>query len=70
MPQRKNADQIVPEMIKNGITTDELLQFSGLSEDDFAKILAGDGTIADSQYDRLIVQIQAHGKLTMKTREL
>lgn len=61
LPHYEQGRKITGEMIRNNVTGEELLAFTGFSEHEFAAMLAGDGAFTDQQYDDLYAQIRAHG---------
>ncbi|KRM27551.1 hypothetical protein LH991_01230 [Schleiferilactobacillus harbinensis] len=60
MPHRKQADKIVLEMIDNNVSIEQVLDFTGFTDHEFARMLAGDGPYTQQQYDDLYAQIRAH----------
>lgn len=68
MPHCKQADRIVNEMIHNHLTAEEVFALSGLPEHEFARMLAGDGTVTDAQYEALYTQIQLHRRDSVNDR--
>ncbi|ERL65792.1 hypothetical protein [Schleiferilactobacillus shenzhenensis] len=61
LPHFNQARQIIPAMIRHGLSGDEVLSFTGLTEHEFAAMLAGDGAYTDADYQALMAQIKAHG---------
>jgi hypothetical protein len=41
MPHRKQADKIVLEMIDNNVSIEQVLDFTGFTDHEFARMLAG-----------------------------
>lgn len=66
MPFYEQGMKIPLQMLHNGVSTEELLAFTGLTDHEFARMLAGDGTYTQQQYDDLYAQIAAHGKRLAK----
>lgn len=61
MPFYHAAHKVTEAMLLNGVTTEQLLDFTGLTDHEFARLLAGDGTYAAADYEVLINQIKLHG---------
>ena len=61
LPHYTQGHQIVEKMVLNHVSTEQILAFTGLTENEFAAMLAGDGAFSNQQYTDLFVQIEKHG---------
>ncbi|KRM27552.1 hypothetical protein LH991_01235 [Schleiferilactobacillus harbinensis] len=61
LPHYAQGHQIVEIMVLYHASTEQILAFTGLIDNEFAAMLAGDGAFTDQQYENLYAQIRAHG---------